>query len=339
MKIKYDVVIIGAGPAGLSCAVELQKSGKSILLLEKNKEIGPKVCAGGLTTKVENLGLHLEDADMVFSSVVINIEGRERTLSNNTPIVATIDRGRLGKILLGKLSSQVDVITGYAAKQISDRYIEVDNQRIQYEYLVGADGTNSIVRKYLKQETRKVLAAVQYIIPEEHKELKLFTDVSKFGWGYGWIFPHKGYTAIGCGKDVRYLGQNSLKESLDSWARQNKIGIQNATFQGRTINFDYRGFDFGNIFLIGDAAGFASGMSGEGIYFSMVSGIEVARKIINGNYKTPELQQILKIKRTQELLLKFLPYLNQMLLRLFFRLCLFLLSFNYVKKKAFKLYS
>jgi len=49
---KYDVVIVGAGPAGLACAKELSKGSKTILLIEKNKIIGPKVCAGGLRKKV-----------------------------------------------------------------------------------------------------------------------------------------------------------------------------------------------------------------------------------------------------------------------------------------------
>ncbi|MDY6972321.1 MAG: NAD(P)/FAD-dependent oxidoreductase, partial [Thermodesulfobacteriota bacterium] len=48
MTESYDVIIIGAGPGGLSCAGELVKSNKSVLLLEKNNIIGPKICAGGI---------------------------------------------------------------------------------------------------------------------------------------------------------------------------------------------------------------------------------------------------------------------------------------------------
>ena len=44
---KYDVVIIGAGPAGLAAARYLAENKKSVLVLEKNKVIGPKVCGGG----------------------------------------------------------------------------------------------------------------------------------------------------------------------------------------------------------------------------------------------------------------------------------------------------
>ena len=54
MENKFDVVIIGAGPAGLKCAEQLKNSNLSVLVIEKNKIIGPKVCAGGLTPLAAN---------------------------------------------------------------------------------------------------------------------------------------------------------------------------------------------------------------------------------------------------------------------------------------------
>lgn len=53
----YEVVIIGAGPAGLKCAEVLAKKGKKVLLLEKNSIFGDKTCAGGLTLKDLKLGI------------------------------------------------------------------------------------------------------------------------------------------------------------------------------------------------------------------------------------------------------------------------------------------
>ena len=50
---KFDIIIVGAGPAGLKCAHTLIKANNKlkVLVLEKNKDIGPKICAGGLTGK------------------------------------------------------------------------------------------------------------------------------------------------------------------------------------------------------------------------------------------------------------------------------------------------
>lgn len=70
------------------------------------------------------------------------------------------------------------------------------------------------------------------------------------------------------------------------------------------INFDYQGHEFGNIFLVGDAGGFASGLTGEGMYYAMVSGQEIAKKIINPKYDTPKISGILTRKVKHDKILK-----------------------------------
>jgi flavin-dependent dehydrogenase len=62
--------------------------------------------------------------------------------------------------------------------------------------------------------------------------------------------------------------------------------------QAELINFDYRGFQFNNIWLVGDAAGLASGLTGEGIHPAIVSGEAVARRIIDPAYPADEINQV-----------------------------------------------
>ena len=47
---KYDVIIVGAGPAGLSCAWYLSQRGKRCILLEKKQNLAGKVCGDGLSS-------------------------------------------------------------------------------------------------------------------------------------------------------------------------------------------------------------------------------------------------------------------------------------------------
>jgi len=130
--------------------------------------------------------------------------------------------------------------------------------------------------------------------------MEICFDTDLFGSGYAWIFPHKGYDAIGCGQEAGGAKRISLQKGFDKWLAQRKIEIGDAELQGWTISFDYRGFQFGNVFLAGDAGGFASGLTGEGMYFALISGRDVARKIIDPNYKCKGIAQILKIKRYHE---------------------------------------
>lgn len=57
---------------------------------------------------------------------------------------------------------------------------------------------------------------------------------------------------------------------------------------------------FGDTFLVGEAAGLASGLTGEGIYQSLVSGMEVARMIMNPEHESVELDQVLKYNRAMD---------------------------------------
>jgi len=341
IKDEYDVIIIGAGPAGLSCTRELQQAQKTVLILEKNKEIGPKVCAGGLTTKIESLGLFLDIADILFSSIRINVSNKTKIISVDGPFVGTIDRGKLGKILSEKLLSNVDVKTNTEVKKIDENFIEADGQKIKYKYLVGADGGNSLVRKYLGLKNKKILIVFQYIIPKKFEHLELFFSASLFGANYAWIFPHKDYTSIGCVGYTEIIKPSELKNNFEKWLNEQNIKTHGAKFESGIINFDYKGFDFGNKFLIGDAAGFASGLTGEGIYFGMVSGQDVARKIINPSYNCEGITKILKIKHTHEQIFRsmlFLNSINPSLLNSCFRLLPSLFSSKRFTKKALKLF-
>ena len=57
MKEFYDVIINGAGPAGLSCARELAGSSLSVLIIDKSKTLATKACGGGITQLAGNFGL------------------------------------------------------------------------------------------------------------------------------------------------------------------------------------------------------------------------------------------------------------------------------------------
>lgn len=339
MQNEYDVVIIGAGPAGLACAAELGLSEKSVLLIEKNEVIGPKICAGGLTTKIKNIGYDLDMADLVFSQIKVNIPGKSIVVEDEAPFVATIDRKRLADRMLEEISDRVHIVRGWRVQKVAKDSILVGGESIKYKYLVGADGSNSMVRRYLGLDIDQSVLGLQYIVPDRFDDLQLFFDATYFDNGYAWIFPHADYTSIGCGGLIGRKKSYVLRENFEKWLQDQDIDVSGGRFEGWVINFDYRGYDFDNRFLVGDAAGFTSGMTGEGIYFAIVSGMEVARKILDPNYDCVEIDNILRVKKRQENFLHLTKLFNKYWLNNFYKLFPFVFGWGWAKKRAIQLFS
>ncbi len=304
--MKKDVIIVGAGPAGLSAAEVLAREGKDVLVLEQKKIIGDKVCAGGISLKDLELGIPKSLLQRSFKKVIVHSPKETVEVKLDKPFMATIDRKDLGKWLARKAKKAgAEIRTETSVLNIGHNFIRTAENKINFDYLIGADGANSIVRRHLGLPTKKVLEAFQYILPQKFKDMELYFDADRFGPTYAWIFPYAKTTSIGSGADLQYkkFPAINIKKNLDSWCRQKKFDLKNSVFQAHTINYDYRGHEFGSKFLVGDAAGFASGLTGGGMYQAMRSGIDVAKKILDPKYDCPGIKKLLRVKAIEETVL------------------------------------
>ena len=286
----FDVIIVGAGPAGLQCAKTLAGSEKSVLLIEKNKIIGPKVCAGGLTRKCFNY-LQLPDylIERTYQKIIFQTSFNKTALRFGENFLYTVNRKNLGQWQLDKLRSaeNIEIRTESALTEFGKNYIIVNNsEKIGYKYLVGADGSSSAVRRFLGIKTKLTGIAFQYIVPgNKYKDIQIFLNSRLFGAWYAWIFPYKNSASIGYGFFPMVISPKKAKENFFRWAKSRKIDFSQSEYQTAVLNCDYRGHRFGNIFLAGDAAGLVSGLTGEGIYQALISGEEIAKLILNPSYK------------------------------------------------------
>lgn len=305
----FEVVIVGAGPAGLAAAKKLAEAGKKVLLLEKNGVIGPKICAGGFASNmISEFKIPKELWDLETHEITFHTALQEKTFKLGGPFY-TIDRARLGAWQLDMLkNTSAGVRTNAKVTKIEKDHIVVNNfEKIQYEYLIGADGANSIVRKHLGIKTENFSVAIQYIIPSDgFKKVEIFFSQRLISFGYIWIFPHKGYVSIGCGTEPRFYSIRRITAGFEKWIKKNNIDISEAKFEAFTINYDYRGHKFGNIFLAGEAAGLAAGLTGGGVYQALVSGEEVSRMICDKNFISQKLAEVLKGNEKQNRALRFL---------------------------------
>lgn len=332
----YEIIIIGAGPGGLSAAQKLGEAGRKVLLLEKNKIIGPKVCAGGLSGKdLKDFKIPQELLDGEFDGVNILTPLQKCSIRSDKSVIYTIDRKNLGQWQLKKIDkNNVIVRTGAMVTGIGDGFVSVNgSEKIGFKYLIGADGSNSSVRAHLGLKVKDVSVAIQYIVPEKkYDKFEFFFDVKLFGPGYAWIFPHKDYVSIGCGCASEIMPAKKIREGFEVWLKKNRIDVSRGRFEASPINFDYQGYKFGNIFLVGDAAGLASGLTGEGIYQALVSGEEIAKMIIDEKYVSERMRDILKKKQAQKRVYSFLKG-SRPILGFEFELLAFLMRNRWFNKK------
>ncbi len=187
-------------------------------------------------------------------------------------------------------------------RKIEDNFVETDDgKKYYFKSLVGADGSNSIVRKSLGLKNKKIAAAFHYVCPRKDNEkidLTIRFSAKDFGPFYGWIFPHKEFLSIGTGGTDNQVNLRQVKKNLERWIDEMGIDRKVATYEAFPINCDYQGCVFGNKYLIGDAAGLASFLTGEGIYQAIVSGEEIAKKIVNNKYDMPEIKKMQKFLNT-----------------------------------------
>ncbi|MEW6594086.1 MAG: NAD(P)/FAD-dependent oxidoreductase [Thermodesulfobacteriota bacterium] len=298
----FYTIVIGAGPAGLACATALAKAGRSVLLLERRSRIGPKVCAGGVPASTINL-LNLPESliERRFSRQLIVSAWQRMELSAPAPMVCTVDREKLGQWMANEATAAgVSILTGVTAQRIAPDEVHTSHGAFRCQYLVGADGSSSLVRRFLKLPTARVGIGLHHQLPGEFEAMAWHLAPRHFGNGYAWIFPHRHSASIGIYSAGANLPPHRLQEKLHHFAAQCGMDLTAAPPRAARINFDYRGWRFGTIFLVGDAAGLASGLTGEGIYAALLSGQIAARTILEPAYADRRLAALLRRHRLHE---------------------------------------
>ncbi len=286
-------LIIGAGPGGLACAKVLAEQGIDTLVLERKIHIGYKVCAGGITWSGLISRVPETLAEKSFPKQYIKTPFQDICIEEKTPIIATVNREKLGRYMAQLAENTgAKIRTGTVVRKINKGTLIIQDketgkeEEISYDNLVGADGSSSLVRRYLKIESKQLGIGINYQIPGDVAKMEWHLNNKLFGNGYAWIFPHSRTISIGAYADRNTMGPGELKANLISWAKVQGYGLDQYPAKAEYINYDYKGWNFGNTFLVGDAAGLASGLTGEGIYPAIISGEQVAHTIADPDHST-----------------------------------------------------
>ncbi len=296
-----DILIVGAGPAGTSCAWKLRNSRLATVILDKQIFPRDKVCGGWITPPVLQ-ELEIDPAEYARCRVLQPIHGfrislmggREVETGYGKPISYGIRRCEFDDYLLERCGARVLQGTPLINLERSGDHWLV-NGEFRTRLVVGAGGHFCPVARFRGAKARnEVSVAAQEIefqmsesqskqcsIRPELPELYFCPDMK----GYGWCVRKNNFLNVGLGR----LDPHALPEHVATFV--------NFLKESGKITFDVplhmRGHSYllygdskrdvacDGVLLVGDAAGLAYSQSGEGIRPAIESGLLAAKAILD----------------------------------------------------------
>ena len=308
--MKYDVVVIGAGPSGSTAALNIAQYGKKVLLLDKEIFPREKPCGGGVPIRTLSRYPYIKTSNVIesysYGGLVYSPENEKIEIEKSSPILAMVLRSKFDQYLVDFAKKQGVIFQdGMKVKNITISSDQVkikvdDDSEIKTNLIIGADGMHSVVAKKtglanIKKKYSGICILKEFSFPtaiiDEYFTKKRICHIhSKFGGikGYGWIFPKKNHVNIGI---VNYKMNSStdhnqnIKKIFSSYidylierqiipSIEKDFSITGGVLPIKPLERTYSD----RVLLCGDAAGLINPISGEGIHYAMVSG-ELAGKM------------------------------------------------------------
>lgn len=280
----FDLIILGAGPAGSAAAMTARKNGLSVALVDKADFPRNKLC-GGLIT-----GRSMQYVSEIFGTVLLPplIETRDRIAFH----LDGIETGEMRDIPPMHLTMRWDfddhllrlaldagatpyLGTRVAQIDIAAKTVELqDGTHLSARVMIGADGVNSAVARALYGrafDPKTIGFALEKELSAAPNPGPIRIDFAAAEYGYGWSFPKRGSTTFGvAGLQARNPDMKTRYEKYAALCGQ----ADTAKVKGHFLPFgDYRKRPGrGAIVLVGDAAGLVDPITGEGIAYAMKSG-------------------------------------------------------------------
>jgi geranylgeranyl reductase family protein len=317
----FDILIVGAGPAGSFAAEKLARAGVRVALFDGRPQGEPKPCGGGVTSKglktyphlLEVVGRIIGDLEMYSPS------GKKIYLKLEEPF-AIYSRSAFDGFLrdkAGEAGAQVirEKVSFIPRKNESELWKVKTSKGEEYSapFIVGADGANSRVGKILAgalpNSEMEVAFGYRAPLPRQQDDVPTVIAFLPNCPGYAWAFPRPDHVSFGIATTQEGFNHKALDELLWRFMlgyykqrEDKKTNIWNAqpneTLKSKLTEaaeryaaripglnpetWDKRKACGDGWALLGDAAGFADPVTGEGIYYALRSAELFAECYLNG---------------------------------------------------------
>ncbi len=301
----HDLLVIGGGPAGATCARRAAEMGLDVVLVEKEMFPREKPCGGALSPRV----IDLLDVDISHlfqreyqGALLHTPSGKQTILTRDGFKGYLIQRQEFDNFLLKKADEAgVEVIQGSEIVAIEHLRKGIRALGVGESYkahlLIGADGVNGITSKHLRIRDRwdpeSIAVCIKAEAPMNSSQIEqVMTPDGRhnlsvldlyFGmveWGYGWCFPLRESLNIGIG--CRMDKSHNLRDRWEKFishiekTKDCELEIVGETSARVPVGGLTGRYVARRSMLVGDAAGLVSPVSGEGISYAIESGILAA---------------------------------------------------------------
>jgi menaquinone-9 beta-reductase len=298
-----DILIVGAGPAGSSCAWKLRGSGLTTVIVDKQAFPRDKVCGGWVTPPVLQ-ELEIDLAEYARCRVLQPIHGFRISVMGGSevethygkPISYGIRRCEFDDFLLKRCGARLRQETPLTSLERSGEHWIVNGQ-FRARLVVGAGGHFCPVARYRGANARnEISVAAQETefqmtegqskhcsIRHEQPELYFCPDMK----GYGWCVRKNNFLNVGLGRLDPHALPRHVAGFVDFLKKSGKVAFDLPShLQGHSYllyGHSTRDVARDGVLLVGDAAGLAYSQSGEGIRPAVESGLLAGKAILASN--------------------------------------------------------
>ena len=311
ISLMYDVIVVGAGPGGAMAAKTCSENGLKVLLIEKESLPRYKACGGAVSKKALDLIGPLDDLELTYESFGVRVFAPNATYIEHKfeDLFSLLTfRNSLDYLLLQRAKKSGAKIREHEkvkSVDVSQASVKVKTTKGEYsaKMIIGADGVNSVVAKETglrqKWNSNESGICIEVEIELTDSEIEQFIDDTELGYiylgdyrGYGWVFPKGNIMSVGIGlwKPLTKNPLDAFNDFIDTLPMSKEMNLaqridEKHAHMNPAGGFNRTTFD-DRVLLVGDAAGFVDPFLGEGIYYSIASGIiagEVASESVECN--------------------------------------------------------